>query len=283
MKREQVEELLLSHRLEPRKVLGQNFVVDDQVIENIVELAQVGSASSVIEIGPGLGALTSVLAARVRRLVAVEKDESLIPLLSAVVGSSISSETASRCDFKILQGDALTLDWNQVLDPHDQWALVANLPYNVAVPILMGVLEAAPMVTRGIVMVQLEVAQRLAASPGGRTIGVPSIGMAWYADAEVVGLVAPEVFHPVPNVASALLSFKRREAPSTSVGFAEVMDLVGTAYRKRRKMLRSSVGAVISPELFEAASIDPTARPETLALKDWVSLAEMLRSQRMSS
>lgn len=265
--REATIRLLAQHGLEPRKVLGQNFVVDDQVIEQIVELADLTCESHVLEIGPGLGALTAQLARSAHHVVAVEIDESLLP----IVRESIGGATAP---VELVAADALRVNWTELLDPDQDWVLVANLPYNVAVPIIMGILGAAPMVTRGLVMVQQEVAERLAAKPGGRTIGIPSIEMSWYASASVVAIVPPEAFHPVPNVSSALLEFRRREAPSTKVDLHDVMKLVAAAYGKRRKMLRSSLAHLVPPEVYESAGIDPTSRPETLALGDWVHLAE---------
>lgn len=259
--------LLGERGIEPRKVLGQNFVVDDQILERIVQLADLGPGSCVVEIGPGLGALTAQLARTSRRVVAVEKDESLISVIREIIGTA-----RERVD--LIAADAVEVNWNELLAPDQDWVLVANLPYNVSVPIIMGVLRSAPMITRGLVMVQREVAERLAATPGGRTIGVPSIELAWHASAVVVGIIPPEVFHPVPNVSSALLEFRRREPPSTKVDVDDVMRLVAAAYRKRRKMLRSSLAHLLTPQIFEAAGIDPTLRPENLGLDDWVNLAE---------
>lgn len=220
-----------------------------------------------------MGALTAALARVAGRVVAIEKDESLIPALREVLTRSLSSTD----NVEVVAGDALDIDWSELLTSDNEWVFVANLPYNVSVPVVLAVLEHAPMVSRGVVMVQQEVADRLAAKPGGRTIGVPSIELSWYANAEVRDTIAPEAFHPVPNVASALLEFHRREAPSDSVELSDVMSLVAMAYRKRRKMLRSSLGGVIGAEAMERAGIEPTARPETLDVHDWVALAKQSR------
>ncbi len=303
MDRDDVIALLARHGLEPRKVLGQNFVVDNQVIESIIELAGIDHESSVLEVGPGLGALTGALATTARRVVAIEKDELLAPLVRDVVkvrsddqaagnsvvrntGTGIVEATAAwvgrTADVRVITADALEVDWSDVLDG-EQWTFVANLPYNVAVPIVMSILRSAPMVTSGLVMVQQEVAERLAAQPGGKTIGVPSIQLAWYADASVEMLIPPEVFHPVPNVSSALLSFRRHGAPSELIDADQLMAVVSTAYRKRRKMLRSSLGGHADQAAFESAGIEPTSRPENLSLSDWVRLTEVIAAKRRNS
>lgn len=280
---ERTLQLLERHGLEPRRALGQNFVIDERVIDRIIELAAIGAESQVLEIGPGLGALTAALARSAGAVVAVEKDESLLSLLETTLGADgpALSGTGSRVD--LVAGDALTVDWSTLLDPGQEWVLVANLPYNVAVPIIIGVLERAPMVTRGVVMLQQEVAERLAAAPGGRTIGVPTIELGWYATARVRDTIPPEAFHPVPNVSSALLEFRRHEALSERVGVADVMALVAAAYRKRRKMLRVSLQGLVEGGTFERAGIDPTARPETLGVGDWVRLAEAHRDPSVTT
>ena len=155
-----------------------------------------------------------------------------------------------------------------------RWTLVANLPYNVAVPVVMEVLERAPLVDRLVVMVQQEVAERLVATPGGRTIGIPSIKVAWYGDARIAATVGPDVFVPKPRVMSSVVVVTRHPPPSGRVGPAEVFALVAQAYRQRRKMLRSTLGDRVSAERFAAAGVLPTARPEELAVEDWVRLAE---------
>lgn len=274
---ERTNELLADRGIEPRKSLGQNFVVDSGVIDRIVGLADLGPRSCVVEVGPGLGALTAALAQVAGRVVAVEKDESLIPVLREVLTRSLPSTD----NIEVVAGDALDIEWSELLSRENEWVFVANLPYNVSVPVVLAVLERAPMVSRGLVMVQQEVAERLAAKPGGRTIGVPSVELSWYASAAVRDTIAPEAFHPMPNVDSALLEFHRREAPSDSVELSEVMSLVATAYRKRRKMLRSSLGGVLSSEAMERAGIEPTARPETLDVHDWVALIEQSRVATM--
>ncbi|CAN5631337.1 16S rRNA (adenine(1518)-N(6)/adenine(1519)-N(6))-dimethyltransferaseRsmA [soil metagenome] len=267
----EINELLGRHGLDARKSLGQNFVADPNIVMKIARLAKVGPGDHVVEIGPGLGALTLALVDTGADVLAVEKDESLLPVLAEVLASRRASEVT------VVPGDALELDWQELLHAADTWALVANLPYNVAVPLIMGVLERAPMVQRMVVMVQSEVAERLVAGPGGRTIGIPSIRLAWFASAELLGTVPPEVFVPRPRVTSALVGITRRPIPTGRVTESQVMDLVARAYRQRRKMLRSTLGPVVSVDAFERAGVAPTARPEELDVGDWARLAEAVQ------
>jgi 16S rRNA (adenine1518-N6/adenine1519-N6)-dimethyltransferase len=174
----------------------------------------------------------------------------------------------------------LELDWEELLvtrgGPDVPRVLVANLPYNVAVPIVMAVLEQVPSVDRLIVMVQKEVAERLCAGPGGRTVGIPSMRVAWYADARVLSTVPPEVFVPRPRVTSAVIELARRPPPSTAVTVTQVMELVERAYGQRRKMLRATLAATVPSEVFAAAGVAPTDRPEQLDIGAWARLAEEL-------
>lgn len=271
MERRETLDLLARYGVAPRRSLGQNFVVDPQLVERIVGLADVDENSDVVEIGPGLGTMTRLLVKNARRVVAVEKDAGLARLLRDELG------TADR-RLQLVEADAMSVDWSGLLDPDSEWLLVANLPYNVAVPVLMHVLDNAPMVTRAVVMVQKEVADRLTASPGGRTIGAPTIHMAWFASATAAFDVPPTAFHPEPRVVSTVMDIRRRESPSSSVDVSDVMSLVDRAFAQRRKMLRSSLGRTVGEEVFERAGIDPTLRPEQLGLADWVALSETVRA-----
>ena len=261
--------MLRRHGLDPRRSLGQNFVVDPGTVEGIAELAQAGPGDHVVEIGPGLGSLTLALHATGATVLAVEKDRTLVPVLHDVLAGR------GAAGVEVVQADALEVDWQELLGTRDAgtWKLVANLPYNVAVPLVMGVLRGAPMVDRLVVMVQREVAERLAARPGGRVVGVPSIKVAWYAHAEVLQLVPPEVFVPQPRVESAVIAITRRPPPSTAVGPAQVFPLVERAYQQRRKMLRATLGGMLDPADFERAGVAPTSRPEELDVADWAALA----------
>lgn len=266
----EVQDLLARHGLQARRSLGQNFVVDPGTVTRIARLAGIGPDDRVVEIGPGLGSLTLALAATGARVLAVEKDRGLLPALEEVLDAE-SPGTPVR----VIEGDALDLDWDDVLGA-DRWVLVANLPYNVAVPVVMTVLARAPQVHRLVVMVQSEVAERLCAEPGGRTIGIPSIKVAWYASTRIAARIGPEVFIPRPRVDSAVVVIERRDPPSRLVVAEQVFPLVEQAYRQRRKMLRSSLGRTVGPESFAAAGIDPELRPERLDLGDWARLAEVL-------
>lgn len=267
--RARARRLLARHGISPRRALGQNFVVDPVLIDRIVTRAEVDESTDVVEIGPGLGAMTRVLARSARRVVAVEKDESLIPVVRDQLGDDIAS-------VRLVAGDATEIDWSELLQGGSEWLLVANLPYNVAVPLIMHVMRTAPMVTRAVVMVQKEVADRLTAVPGGRTIGAPTVHLAWYAQARTLMDVPPESFHPEPRVQSAVVEILRRTRPSQSIEVDDMMALVDTAFRQRRKMLRSSLGRLVPVGVFERAGIDPTSRPEGLSLHDWVRLTEEL-------
>ena len=293
----EITELLERYGLTARKALGQNFVADPNTVMKIARLAQVGPGDRVVEIGPGLGSLTLALADTGAHVLAVEKDETLLPVLSDVLNLYGAKEV------QVVQADALTVNWPELLssanpssdqavaDSEDtentgntgnteefQWTLVANLPYNTAVALIMGVLADAPMVQRMVVMVQSEVADRLVAGPGGRTIGIPSIRLAWFARAELLATVPPEVFIPRPRVTSALVGITRREPPSRIVSESDLMALVARAYSQRRKMLRSTLGKAVSAAAFEAAGIAGTSRPEELDVVAWARLTEAVNA-----
>ena len=271
---EEIHQLLADAGLDARRALGQNFVADPGTVQRIARLAEVGPGDHVVEVGPGLGSLTLALADTGAQVLAIEKDDSLVPVLERVLSSRGVDSV------QVHSADALGLDWPSELAGAPSWVFVANLPYNVAVPIVMSVLEHAPMVRRLVVMVQLEVAERLAAGPGGRTIGIPSLRVAWYGEAQLLGTVPPEVFVPPPRIDSALLGIVRRPPPSVIVGESEVLELVTRAYRQRRKMLRSTLSAQVGEAEWAAAGIDPTDRPERLGIDDWVRLAEARRAAR---
>ncbi|CAB4705919.1 MAG: 16S rRNA (adenine(1518)-N(6)/adenine(1519)-N(6))-dimethyltransferase RsmA [Actinobacteria bacterium] len=293
----EITELLERYGLTARKALGQNFVADPNTVMKIARLAQVGPGDRVVEIGPGLGSLTLALADTGAHVLAVEKDETLLPVLSDVLNLYGAKEV------QVVQADALTVNWPELLSSADPssgqavadrqdtgdtgdtgdteefpWTLVANLPYNTAVALIMGVLADAPMVQRMVVMVQSEVADRLVAGPGGRTIGIPSIRLAWFARAELLATVPPEVFIPRPRVTSALVGITRREPPSRIVSESELMALVARAYSQRRKMLRSTLGKAVSVAAFEAAGIAGTSRPEELDVVAWARLTEAVNA-----
>lgn len=269
--RAEVRRLLELHGLEPTKSLGQHFVVDPNTVERIARLSGVGPRDRVVEIGPGLGSLTLALAATGAEVTAVEIDARLVPVLRSVVPESV----------RVVEADALRVDWGALLGPAGTWSLVANLPYNVATPLVIGLLESVPQITRMLVMVQREVAERLAAPPGGREYGAVSVRVAYFATPRLAGQVSAEVFHPRPNVASALVELVRREQPAVApevASYEEIGALVRAGFAGRRKMLRRSLAGLVVAEAFARAGIDATARAEELGVAAWGKLAGCQRS-----
>jgi 16S rRNA (adenine1518-N6/adenine1519-N6)-dimethyltransferase len=256
--------------LRPTKALGQNFLHDANTIRRIVRAAELAPAEVVLEVGPGLGSLTLGLLAAGHPVTAVEIDPVLAAALPGVV-------EARRPDapLTVVTGDALRLESVPGAPPT---ALVANLPYNVAVPVVLHLLERFPTLRSGLVLVQAEVADRLAAPPGSRVYGVPSVKTAWYARAGRAGTVPRTVFWPVPNVDSGLVRLVRRPPPAVDVDRAAVFAVVDAAFAQRRKMLRSALaGWAGSPAaaqaVLRAAGIDPTARGETLDVTQFAQIA----------
>jgi 16S rRNA (adenine1518-N6/adenine1519-N6)-dimethyltransferase len=300
----------LANDLRPSRALGQNFVADGNTVRRIVRLAGIAEGRRVVEIGAGLGSLTLALAEAGASVTAVEIDRYVLPVLRAQV---------EPLGVRVVEADALRLDWAELLGDgspsssvagatsHDagastesastdrastdrastdnSWALVANLPYNVAVPLVIRVLEEAPQVSSLLVMVQREVGERLAAAAGDEAYGAVSVKVAYWATAAVVGRVSPSVFIPMPRVESVLVRLDRR--PGRRPGSADDGQLVGPGaveyerlfsvvrggFAHRRKMLRRSLDGVVRPEAFEATGIRATARAEELPLGDWERLA----------
>ena len=269
--RTELNALLTVHDLGPSRALGQNFVVDPNTVRRIARLAEVGPETPVVEVGAGLGSLTLALAETGAPVVAVEIDRHLRPVLESVVVDAGVGEQV-----RVVAGDAMALDWDDVLAGHDRWVLVANLPYNVATPLVLDLLRDVPAIERMLVMVQLEAGQRLAAEPGSPAYGIPSVKVALRARARIVGRVGPDVFVPRPRVDSALVEVVRRDEPATDADPDRLEALVEQAFNQRRKMLRRSLAGVASPEAFAVAGIDPTSRPEQLAVEDWGRLVAAL-------
>jgi len=257
--------------LRPSKARGQNFVVDPNTVRRIVRVAGVGPHDVVLEVGPGLGSLTLALLPEVARVVAVEVDDRLADALPATV-REFAPTLAER--LSVVATDASRI---QALPDGPPTALVANLPYNVAVPVLLHLLETFPTLERGLVMVQKEVADRLAAAPGSRTYGVPSVKAAWYARVRQVGTVARTVFWPTPNVDSGLVALERRDPP-VGADRRAVFAVVDAAFAQRRKTLRAALaGWAGSParaeEIVQRAGVDPGVRGERLSVEDFVRIA----------
>ena len=270
----EVRQLAAELDLRPTKQRGQNFVIDPNTVRRIVRESGVGSQDVVVEVGPGLGSLTLALLEVVDRVVAVELDELLASRLPRTLAEHAPA-VADRCE--VVLSDALKVT---DLPGPPPTALVANLPYNVSVPVLLHLLALLPSLERGLVMVQAEVADRLAAKPGSKVYGVPSVKAAWYADVRRAGAIGRNVFWPAPNVDSGLVAWTRREPPSTTVPRERVFAIVDAAFAQRRKALRGVLRAVAPAAdvdaALAAAGVDPLARGESLTVEDFVRIAEAL-------
>ena len=268
---------LLAARLDlrPTKQRGQNFVIDANTVRRIVRTSGVGPDDVVLEVGPGLGSLTLALLESVARVVAVEVD----PVLAQALPATIVEHAPQHADrLEVVLADALRL--TEIPGPPPT-ALVANLPYNVSVPVLLHLLTLLPSLRHGLVMVQAEVADRLAAPPGSRTYGVPSVKAAWFAEVRRAGAVGRNVFWPAPNVDSGLVAWTHRDPPPVSVTREQVFRVVDAAFAQRRKTLRAALRALAgSTEAAEAAlahaGVSPMARGEALGVEDFARIAEGL-------
>lgn len=263
--RNHLADLLERHGLAPSRALGQNFVVDPNTVRRIARLAEVGPGDRVVEIGAGAGSLTLALAETGARVTAIEFDRGLVDVLGEVLEGT---------DVELIAGDARTLDWAALTDGPDPWALVANLPYNIATPLICDLLDDVPAITRMLVMVQAEVADRLVAPPGTGTYGIPSVKVAYHGDARRIGTIGPDVFLPRPRVDSALVEIVRHQGgPPVEGDPSVIFHLVRRAFGQRRKMLRRSLSGLVDADGFATAGVDPAARPETLGLDTWAALA----------
>lgn len=269
-----VRELASQLGLRPSKQRGQNFVTDPNTIRKVVAAAQVTADDTVLEVGPGLGSLTLGLLQVARRVVAIEIDDLLAAQLPDTVASRLPERAAA---LTVINADALQVD----ALPELPTAVVANLPYNVAVPVLLHLLATFHSWTHGLVMVQAEVADRLAAGPGSKTYGVPSVKLAWYAAATKAGTVSPTVFWPAPNVESGLVAINRRPQPATTATREQVFAVIDAAFGQRRKMLRSALAGLAGSSAAAsaaviAAGLDPRARGETLDVTDFTRITEQI-------
>jgi len=265
--------------IRPTKQRGQNFVIDANTVRRIVRAADLDPADVVVEVGPGLGSLTLGLLGSVSRVVAIEVD----PLLAAALPATVEDFAPEYADrLEVLEADALRVT---SLPGPPPTALVANLPYNVSVPVLLHLMALLPSLHKGLVMVQSEVADRLAAPPGSRTYGVPSVKAAWYAEVRRAGAIGRNVFWPAPNVDSGLVAWERRDPPEVSATREEVFAVVDAAFAQRRKTLRSTLkGMAGSAEAAEAAlahaGVSPMARGESLGVEQFARVAEGLALTR---
>ena len=267
--------------LRPTKRLGQNFVTDPNTVRRIVRTARLVEDDVVLEVGPGLGSLTLGLLPHARQVVAVEIDQALAQRLPATVGERLP-QFADR--LTVVRADALRI---RSL-PQEPSALVANLPYNIAVPVVLHLLDVASSIDRVLVMVQKEVAVRLASPPGSRVYGIPSVKARWYCDVEAAGSIGTSVFWPVPHVESGLVRMTRREPPPCTSGRTATFAVVDAAFGQRRKTLRSALATLAgSPAAAEralrAAGIDPSERGEQLDVDAFARIADALGDDRASS
>ena len=255
--------------IQPTKKLGQNFVIDPNTVRRIVRVAGVTADTTVVEVGPGLGSLTLGLLETGAQVVAVEIDKRLAAQLPITV-----ADMQPDARLTVITGDAMVVSEL----PHTPTVLVANLPYNVSVPVLLHFLETFPALQSALVMVQAEVGQRIAAPPGSKVYGAPSAKAAWYGQWKTAGQVSRQVFWPVPNVDSILVGFERRELPGTEDERIATFALVDAAFQQRRKMLRQALSVVLGDSAtasarIEAAGLAPTARGEELTVRDFLAIA----------
>lgn len=255
----------------PTKKLGQNFVTDPNTIRRIVQAAKLDGSETVVEIGPGLGSLTLGLLEQAKNVIAVEIDNKMAAAIEATV-----AKRAPGKSFYLVSADAMKVTELPLLPD----ALVANLPYNISVPVLLHFLEQFSTISSGLVLVQAEVAHRLAAEPGSKVYGVPSAKLAWYANANLAGNIGRNIFWPIPNVDSALVYFVKRDIPlGTEELRLETFSVIDNAFSQRRKTLRQALAGwagspALAEEILVRAGIDPTKRGEALTILDFVAIAK---------
>ena len=269
---QQLREILDRHGLEPRRRLGQNFVIDPNTVRRIAKLSGASRGDPIVEIGPGLGSLTLALAEIGAEVTAVEVDHDLVPALRDVVAAH---------DVRVIEADARTLDWNEILAGRDRWRLVANLPYNIATSLIVDLLSDVAALESMLVMVQREVGERLAAKAGDKAVGIPSMLVAYHGSAKVVGRVPASVFYPKPKVESVLVRIDRHATPPVEQPLELISTLLRAGFGQRRKMLRRSLADYVDFAGFDHAGIDSRARPETLSLDDWSRLAAVAVIRRL--
>lgn len=264
--------------IRPTKRLGQNFVTDPNTVRRIVRAARLSDDDVVLEVGPGLGSLTLALLPHARSVIAVEID----PVLSGRLPATVAARLPQFADrLEVVTADAMRVpELSQ-----EPTALVANLPYNIAVPVVLHLLQAVPSIATVLVMVQKEVADRLAATPGSRVYGIPSVKARWYCDVEAAGSIGTSVFWPVPHVDSGLVRMSRREPPASTAGREATFAVIDGAFSQRRKTLRSALATLAgSPAAAEralvAAGVDPSLRGEQLDVAAFARIADALEAER---
>jgi 16S rRNA (adenine1518-N6/adenine1519-N6)-dimethyltransferase len=269
LSRRELRRLLDEHGIVPSRARGQNFVVDPNTVRRVARLSGVGVGDRVVEIGAGLGSLSLALAETGASVTAIEVDHRLVPVLRSVV---------EPVGVTVVEADAMRLDWGALLG-EARWALVANLPYNVATPLVADLLDGVPAVRRMTVMVQREVAERLAAAPGDEAYVAVSVKVAYWATAAIVARVPPTVFLPPPRVESAVIRIERRPEPAVAADVDPewLFRLVSAGFAQRRKMLRRSLAGLVTADDLAAAGIREQARAEELGVGEWGRLAACTR------
>ena len=272
--RTEVKNLLLKYEIHPKKSLGQNFVVEPNTIRQIIKLADLDPEDFVLEVGSGLGSLTLALLESCKHVTAIEVDDVLVNILKETTGNQAENK------LRIIHADVMKLDLQQVLEQkNSQWNLVANLPYNIAVPVICDFLESTSLISKMTVMVQREVAERMVAKVGEKAYGLPSVKIEYFAEAKIIADIPPTVFLPKPRVESSIVQIVRRKNTMISENYEVLFSLIKSAFRHRRKMLRSSLKGILSTDDFALTEIDPTKRAENLALKEWELLAKQIVSR----
>lgn len=268
--------------LRPTKTLGQNYVIDPNTIRRIVGAAHLETTEHVLEIGPGLGSLTLGILDAAHAVTAIEIDPPVANRLATTI-EQWRPDSAKR--LSVIEADALRISHDDIIQARPAvadeapTALVANLPYNVAVPVMLHILAELPSIEHGLVMVQQEVAERIIAPPGSKIYGVPSVKIAWYAEATSAGNVGTKVFWPAPRITSGLVHFTARQPPNTTATREQVFDVIDTAFAQRRKTLRAALSkwagsGAAAEEILVAADVDPKARGEVLSIEHFARIAE---------
>ncbi|CAN5393975.1 16S rRNA (adenine(1518)-N(6)/adenine(1519)-N(6))-dimethyltransferaseRsmA [soil metagenome] len=268
--RSTIMELLTSGGLSPRRDLGQNFVTDPNTVRRIAKLAEVGPGDRVVEVGAGFGSLTLALAETGAEVLAVEVDRGIVPVLRELM--------APHKNVTVVEADAMRTNWAELLGDQRGWILVANLPYNVATPLVCDLLDGVPQIQRMLVLVQREAAERFCAAPRTPQYGAVTVKIAYWATARIAGFVPASVFLPRPKVESALADIRRRSQPVTEAASEDLFVLMRTAFGQRRKMLRRSLADVVAADVFDEAAIDASRRPEELDVIEWGRLAMCWRA-----
>lgn len=268
--------------LRPTKTLGQNYVIDPNTIRRVISAADIKAQEHVLEVGPGLGSLTLGILDTAHTVTAIEIDSPVAALLPETIEQWRPGSTDR---LSVINADAMRITGTQILENQPAaatgppTAIVANLPYNVAVPVMLHLLAELPSIQHGLVMVQQEVAERITAQPGIKIYGVPSVKMAWYADTSYAGTIGTKVFWPAPRITSGLVQFTAKEPPATPVSRQQVFAVIDAAFAQRRKTLRAALsGWAGSPqtaeEILRAAEVDPKARGEVLDITQYIRIAE---------